>query len=247
MNILLLVDKKIRQSQLDKMKSEVASLYKTNCNITLKWFEESRDFTTIPTEWYRPEDMGIKKTHIKKVAAEIYDRYAEEIDEVVFLIHKDNWTLEGVWGWNMSNVYNGYGIQQCRFDSRNVSNSIGTLYHELHHDHDTFIYTYTGIKIERVVGVVDWDDDITHGGRYSGRDYGWDYIRYKENQDSLVQIKPFLQKAIKERRSIFTTKVGLMEKIIQLQKQLIVLLRQKQAGLRGDLAIKINNVCSKNY
>lgn len=238
MNILLLLDNDIAESQVDEVTAALVDLYKKNCDVTLNFTRERRDFSAVPKEWYDNETEGIKKSFIEAETKKIYKKYAEAIDSVVFFVHRDHWNLTGVWGWNLSKIFNGYSVQQCRFDTKNLVNSIGTLYHELHHDHDTFIYTYIGQRVEDIVGVKDWDDDVTHGGRYSGTTYGWKYIRNNENQQSLVAIAPYLREAIKKRRVIWSTKEEKYKKIISLLEQTIVLYRQLQMQKRGDIAIK---------
>jgi hypothetical protein len=239
MKLLLLLDNKIREDQLATVKKEVAAIYKTNTGITLEFVEEWRDFSNVPKEWYDASSEGIKKSYIADATREIYRRHTEAVDQVVFFIHRDNWNLTGVWGWNLSKAYNGYGVQQCRFDNRNLANTVGTLYHELMHDHDTFIYTYKGINIETILKVKDWDDDVVHGGKYSGTTYGYGYIRHNENQAALKQIGPLLSQAIEERRKLYLKRqITMLQEIVRLQQLVIVLKRQMEARSRGDIAIR---------
>jgi hypothetical protein len=237
-NILLLVDNKIRQDQLDQTKKEVGAIYKNNTGVTVKWHEERRDFTSYPKEVYWGGYEGLQTSYISQVTKEINSRWHEEIDCVVFFIHRDHWNLNGVWGWNHSATFSGYGVQQCRFDSRNVANSIGTLWHEMHHDLDTFCFTYTGQRVETFVDVPNWDNSITHGEHPA-----WSYIRHKENQDSLKRIAPLFVAALEKRRALFTKRIGLMQEIIRLAEQVIVLQRALIAKQRGDLPIKNKNIC----
>lgn len=247
MKILLLVDKKIKQSQLDEMKNKVSEMYQDNAGVELVFFEERRDLSNLPKEYYSTGNEGIKRSYIQSATSEIYKRYAKELHQVVFLVHRDNWNLEGVWGWNLSKVYNGYGVQQCRFDSVNIANAIGTLYHELMHDHDSFIYTYTGKRIAPLVGIKDWDDDVVHGGRYSGVISEWKYIRYNENQKALKAIGQSLREALEEKLKLhFKDTITMLETIIRLQKIVLVLKRQVEVRKRGDVAIKPNNICQAN-
>lgn len=245
MKILLITDYKINEEQLKSVKKSVSDIYKTNTGITLEFVDEWRDLSNVPKAWYDDEAEGIDKAYIAKVTKEVYARYREDIDQVMFLIHRDHWTLTGVWGWNLSRVYNGYGVQQCRFDNRNLVNSIGTMYHELMHDHDTFIYTYLGKNIEDSVLVKDWDDDVVHGGRYSGTTFGWKYIRHNENQEALKLIGPLLKEAVEKRRIVWLkTKLGYLQEIVRLYERVAILKRQLVAQGRGDLAIKPNQICS---
>ena len=247
MNILLLVDNKVNEAQLKQVKAEVTKLYKQNTGIPVRFFDEWKDLSNVPKEWYDGENEGISKAFIAKTTKEIYSRYGERIEHVVFFIHRDNWNLTGVWGWNSSKVFNNYGVQQCRFDNKNLANTVGTLYHELMHDHDTFVYTYLGSKIEAKVLVKDWDDDVVHGGKYSKTTYGWKYIRYNENQAALALIGTDLAQALVIRRKVFKGKEDtLIKEAIRLAQILVIKRRQAAVATRGDLAIKPNNLCS-NY
>lgn len=237
MKILLLLDNKINEAQLKQVKKEVAGIYKKN-GVEISFTDEWRDFSNVPKEWYDKEAEGVQRAYIDKVAKEIYARYEEEVDQVVFFIHRDHWNLTGVWGWNLSKVYSGYGVQQCRFDSRNTANSVGTLYHEMMHDHDAFIYTYTGVVVENIVNVVDFDDDVVHGGKYSKRDFGYSYIRYNENQAALFAISKHLNDAVKKRRSVYLKKtLSYLQEIVRLTEKVAILRRQLVTQRRKDLKI----------
>lgn len=244
-NILLLCDNKIREDQLAQTKREVAGFYKNNAGVTIKWHEEWRDFTSYPKEVYWGGYEGLKISYISQATKEINSRWHEEIDCVVFLIHRDHWNLNGVWGWNHSATFHGYGVQQVRFDNRNVANSVGTLYHEMMHDLDTFCFTYTGQHIKTIVNVNDWDNFCVHGGRDTGEENTteWRYIRYNENQQALKAIAGVFVNAIKKRRDLFTKRIGFMQEIIRLAEKVIVLQRALIARQRGDLPIKKNNIC----
>lgn len=231
-----MLDNKIDERQLDRVKREVKDIYKKNTDVTIKFYEEWRDFTKYPKEVYWGEFEGVEKAYIRTVTNEIYKRYQEEVDSVVFFIHRDNWNLKGVWGWNLAGVFNSYSVQQCRFDSRNVVNSIGTLYHELMHDVDSYVYINSNVIVEPFVKVNNWDRACVHG-----EEVGWDYIRYNENQRALKAV-PFKQ-AVTDRRRIWDTKKGLYLKIINLAEQVLALQRQLVAKQRGDLPIKPKNVC----
>jgi hypothetical protein len=226
---------------------QVESVYKENADIGITWHTEEQDFTTYPKEIYYGTFEGIDRKWLATRCADIYKRWAEEVDQVVFLVHSDNWNLNGVWGWNMSYGYSGYGVQQVRFadvenhtTARNVRNSAGTLYHELHHDHDAFIFNYTGKRVEEVVKVKNWDDEVTHG-----ESTAWAYIRtVNDNTASIKAIAPLLREALAKRRAIFDTKVGRLRRIVQLLEQVVVLQRQLISRQRGDLALLPDGSCA---
>lgn len=246
MKILLICDYKIREEQLKEVKKEISALYRKNAAIELKFIDEWRDLSNLPKQWYDKDSEGIDKGYIAKVTKEVYARYAEDIDQVMFLVHRDHWNLTGVWGWNLSKVFNGYGVQQCRFDSKNLANTVGTMYHELMHDHDTFVYTYTGKKVEDAVLVPNWDTYCVHGGRGETNSLGWKYIRYNENQAALAAIAPLLNEALMKRRTLWDKKkLVYLQEIVRLAERVIVLQRQLLAQQRGDIAVKYKHICTQ--
>jgi len=255
MKILLLKDKTINNTMLGQVQLQVENIYKNNTGVTIEWAIEEQDYTNYNIEEYLPWKgyWGINRGDIARDTSALYKRWGEEIDMVVYLIDSSNWKLTGVWGWAISKHYSGYGVLQVRFAnepthtmSRNVNNTVGTLYHEMMHDHDTFVFTYTGELVEHIVPVENWDAFVVHGGRDLGREgeNGWKYIRHNENQHALSAIAPALKKAIANRRALFEEKVGAMQTIIQLANQYLVLLRAKLAEQRGDIAILPDNKCS---
>lgn len=182
---------------------QVVELYSKNANIECQIFSESRDFSMLEFEEYLPNMMGITHAHIQAETNDIYKRWEHEVDLVIFLVHDDNWIVrDKVWGWNISKIFNGYEIEQCRFDPKNEANTVGTLYHEIMHSHDSFIYRLTGIRIEELVKVNNWDYELVHGESTQ-----WDYIRYKENQSALTLIASPLKKAVDVKVALFEARV----------------------------------------
>jgi hypothetical protein len=231
-------------------------LYDRNADILPEWVYENFDYGDYPIEEYWGGYFGVKHAWLRERCAEIYKRWGEEIDCVMFAIASDNWKLDDpsivkdkpVWGWNISAQYSTYGVQQVRIaqvkthtTERNINNSVGTVYHELMHDHDTFTFVNTGKTVEPVVGVPQWDNSVVHGEHPN-----WQYIRHKENQKALEMIAPLLRDALTKRRELLTMKLGLMRRVIELLQQLRALL----AAQRGDIAILPNNQCNhvtKNF
>lgn len=228
MRLLILRDPLIPARRYEKVMAEFSLIY-TTVGITPVFHLEDFDYSHYPVVNHSGDAQIIDKQWLRKQTDAVYARWAEEVDHVVFLIHEDNWRLDGVWGWNLSGLYNGYQVQICRFDRDNNANSLGTLYHEVHHSHDAMVSIYLGKRVEPIVGVRDWDDDVTHGAHKH-----WKYIRHRENTLSVAMIAPLLQKAYKKRVDIFNTKVSMMRRIINLAEQVIVLQRALLAKRNKD-------------
>lgn len=242
MHILILKDREINDNHLGYVEEEVARLYKDKADVELTFVHQDFDFSDYPIEIYYSDNLGMDRTWLRKQCERVYTDYGTTVDQVVFMCHRDNWRLDGIWGWNISKQYSGYGVQQVRFDDRNLANTVGTLYHELMHDHDSFIYTYTGKTIEIYVQVDDWDDDVVHGGRAYGGHPVWDYIRHKENQEALKAIAHLLREAI-EKRNEYSRTVQ-KRTILALALRARVLLRKLIAEQRGDIPILVDNRCN---
>lgn len=254
MKILILTDPSTNKTNLGQITREVGEIYQENCNITVEWVIEDLEYGNYPIEQYWGGYWGIQQQWMRNHCANIYKRYAEEVVGVVFAIPSPLWKLDDptivgdkpVWGWNMSNQFSGYGVQQVRIaqnprhtTERNINNSVGVMYHESMHDHDGFIFVNTGKTVEPVVGVPNWDNACVHGEHPN-----WEYIRHKENQEALRIIAPLLREALAKRKAVFETKVGLYQQIIALAEQAIMLLRARIAAQRGAIAILPNNQCT---
>jgi len=248
MKILLQLDKTIHKTLLGQVQLQIEQVYK---GLDIEWVIQERDYSDYPIEEYWGGYFGIQHQWLKDRCAEVYKKYAEKIDQVVFLVASDNWVLDDtdivgaglVWGWNHSNQMSGYGVQQVRFaqvknhtDARNVNNSAGTLYHELMHDHDTYVFVNTGEIIEKLTNVNNHDNDVVHGGSPL-----WEYIRTtKDNVRAVELLLPALIKARNTRKITYLTKkIGLLQKI----QQLLMTIRALQASARGDLPVLPNNKC----
>jgi hypothetical protein len=123
-----------------------------------------------------------------------------------------------------------------------MANSFGTFWHEVSHSFDAFIKTYLNFDILTLFpGMRNWDRDMTHGGCC-----GNDYIRWRDNAESLQTIAPYLRRAYDARHEIVDKETKLL---ISLLKQLIVLYRMllnKKNGVSKQVAPNTNPMISKN-
>lgn len=244
MKILVLRDKDISSEQLEFVTTDLSQFYKTYLEIEPTWHFESRDYTNYPT--HVDEDADIRPTDawLRTSMQDVYSRWAENIDHVIILIHEDNWKSapangRKIWGTNYSNIYSGYQVHYCRWDKDNLANSVGTMYHEMHHSFDALCATYANVDIRPLIDVTNWDRSVTHGGKKP-----WRYIRHKENEKALQQIKEPMAIAYKQRDLIHKKKT-----LIALLQRLVVLLRAKlnqKNGVSKQYAPTIMPTISKN-
>jgi hypothetical protein len=160
-----------------------------------------------------------------------YGKYGT--DHIKLLIHEDNWKSDpegsgGIWGTSWSYVFGNFNLCYDRWDKDNMANSFGTINHEDDHAYDSIIHTEIGIKIETILGIEDYDDQTTHGGRFTTLPAYHGYIKYKENAPKLKKMAPYLQAAYKKRLERHTETINGMQKtIIGLLEQLVYLYRQR--------------------
>ena len=224
MRLVILKDTRITNSQFLELQEQFSSLYRENTKITPTFYIENFDFSDYPTFVDNDGDYRPTNQFLQSTCSEVHKRYGKwGTDHIVLLIHEDNWKSDplgdkgkGIWGTNYSNIFFGYQVQYCRFDKDNIANSLGVLYHEVHHSHDALIYAMLGIDVVPMLKVGSWDRDITHGNREP-----WKYIRHRENTASIEYIAPYLKLAYAKRKSIHDRKVSLMERVVILARQFI--------------------------
>ncbi len=229
MKMLFLCDTKITDKELSDLQKEFTALVKQYTDITPTYFIERKVYTNVPTEADSDGDLKPANYWMKGLTDIVYKEYGTYgVDSVVMLVHRDNWVYDGIWGTNWSNKYHQYHVHLCRFDNKNVANSLGTLYHEWMHSLDALIKTHTGVDINKYFKTtkcyVSYDDTCVHGNKFTGcKETTFKYIKWKDNTDALAMIAPDLRTAYQKRRTMDTQKniIGLLEKVVVLYRALL--------------------------
>lgn len=225
MRMLFLCDIKITDKEIKDLQKEFTGLIKQYTDITPEYFIERQDYKNVPTEADGDGDLKPTKAYTTALLSTVHAKYGNYgVDSVVLLVHRDNWVYTGIWGTNWSNVYHQYHVHLCRFDNKNIANSLGTLYHEWMHSLDSLISTHTGVEIDNYFTnsrcFVDWDSSICHGNKTVGcKETPFKYIKWKDNTDALAMIAPDLRMAYKVRKELY------LEPYKQVQRQVITWLR----------------------
>lgn len=222
MRVVILKDDLISSIQLAAVTDDFSKFIKRHTGIEVTCFQHTIDYSEYPTEI--DSDGHVRPTYsfLKEQADFVYSKYAKfGTDHVVVLVHKKNWKSGRIWGTNFSNIFHGYQLHYCRFDSDNLVNAFATIYHEIHHSLDALVQTTVGINIAPLVPVNNWDN-ITHG-----KEGDWKYIRNRENAESLKIIKTPLFASYQKRLAFHKERVGLMKQVIRLLQLTVVLLREK--------------------
>lgn len=209
MRFTILKDKKISTEEINELERQFTDFIYENTGLTPTFFIHEQDYTRVPTELDGDGDTKPTKAYFTALTNQVHASYGTYgTDSVVMLVHRDNWIFDGIWGTNFSNVYHQYHVHLCRFDSKNVANSLGTLYHEWMHSVDVLIKTHTGFDINTLFNKtacwVSWDQTLVHANRFTGcKETPFKYIRWKENVSALQAIAPHLQKAYKARKEMY--------------------------------------------
>lgn len=208
MRFVILKDTKITATEYAKLEKEFSDFVSTHTGLTPTFFIESQDYSNVPTELDQDGDSKPSKAYLQALLKTVHDKYGDYgTDSVVMLVHRDNWIFKGIWGTNFSNLYYKYHVHLCRFDNKNVANSLGTLYHEWMHSLDALIATHTGVDINSYFKTTkcftDWDNTCVHGNRFRGcPETPYKYIKWKDNVDALKMIAPDLKAAYAKRREM---------------------------------------------
>lgn len=242
MRTLILLDEDADRKKVEKALSEVASIFKINTGIVCEWHFEVRDFYSLRFEDYYNGNYGMNRADIAADTKKLWEAWRHEIDNVLYLVHDQAWTpgrmSNRIWGWNLAGAINGYNVQQCRYDPKNNVNNVGTIYHEIMHCQDSFVWAQLAVDINKLgFSWTNWDEDVVHG-----RGSEWDYIRYSENQAALKSIGTYVSMALKKRVDIYTTRTSLQQEVIRLAEKTVVLLREEIIR-RGSIPVACTQRC----
>lgn len=222
MRNVVIKDTKIDKNELLALLDEYSEFIEKNTGIVPEFYVEQRDFSQVPTTPDSDGDLKPTYAYRQALAKDVHSRYGDYgTDNIIMLVHEDNFLFKGIWGVNYSYSHFKYCFQLCRWDKDNPANSFGTLYHEQMHSFDAVILKETGINIAPEFGY-DWDVQVVHGKG------NWDYIRYQENTKALKKIAPRLKAAYKVRKDKHLKTISLMTQVVKLLSTLVTLLRAKK-------------------
>lgn len=230
MRILAIIDKTIPDEELREVFNQFSDIYaKVGVNVDIDQVRE--DLSDLPYEYYDRDSRGISKKYLSERIKEIQVSAGKRYDHITFMVDHKNWVPfeDNVWGWNLGAGMYGYEVQQCRFETRPgrstrniIANSLGTLYHETMHAHDQFVERMLGKRIEKIVGVNDWDDAVVHG-----KHPDYDYIRHKHNEHALEKIAPLLKEAFAKRERQYKLKITILERLVEAYTKLLQTMRNE--------------------
>lgn len=245
MKLYFYADEKITDKELHQLHKDYSAFIKEHTGISPVITTTSTNFTDYPVYPDNDGDARPEHGYVKRLVEDVEGVKGKfGVDHIFLLIHEDNWKSSGpkadalakewgtkpgnIWGVNFSYVHGPYHVHYCRYDKDNLANAFGTVYHETHHSFDALCKVETREDITPLLKVDNYDRDCTHGNAAH-----WDYIRYKENAESLALIKDHLVAAYEARRE--KEQEEQRERIWGLKKTLLGLLKRKLYQLRAHL------------
>ena len=131
MRTVVVKDTKIPKDELLAMLDDYSDFMEEHTGIKPVFWVEQRDFSSVPTKVDDDGDMKPTNDYLRALSKDVESRYGEAgTDNVVMLVHEDNFLYRGIWGQNWSFSLGSYSLQLCRWDRDNVVNSFNTFFHE---------------------------------------------------------------------------------------------------------------------
>jgi hypothetical protein len=188
-----------------------------SCTFTVEGFDaEKIEWTDRRERLYASDDFVFSHTN------RIYKEHGKKVDAVKFFVSEDNWK-QGKYrlkGFKLGRIFDGYYVTFTR-----LRYAKDTGEHEALHLVDEYIKANTGVSLEVVFKVDDFDDDIVHSEKYwKDQDYKYDVVWDK--------IADHLSNAVYQRRQgTFTNRIAMMQLVIKLLLQKIQLLEYKSNSI----------------
>jgi hypothetical protein len=233
MRTIVLKDHTINKDECLALLDEYSKFFKKHTGIKCEWYVEGYDFSRVPTT--PDEDGDLKPTYKYRqgLCKEIHDRYGDYgVDNIVMLVHEDNFTFRGIWGTAWAYRHFKYNFILSRWDKKNKTNTFNTLFHELEHPHDTAIQKELGIDVVPLIAnhfgdenFTDYDRDYVHGNSpeftYIGK------RGYKRDGRMLEFLAPYLRVVYQKRKDKHNNYTDMLKKVISLLTKLVDLLKKK--------------------
>lgn len=232
MRTIIIKDTKIPKDELLALLDDYSDFWEGLIQLRPDFIVEQRDFSQVPTVVEPDGDLKPTPAFRKALCDDVRKRYGDYgVDNIVMLVHEDNFLYRGIWGQNWSYIYGTYSFQLARWDKDNAANSFGTLYHEQLHPIDALVKNEIGVDINPMFHG-SWDKFSVHGGRPDevGK-YGYEYVRYQENTDAVKKVghlikAAYLQRQVKHKQQ----RLALLLKLRDLASKLLGLLQQKNGS-----------------
>lgn len=213
----LFVDKTDRnwKRRIDEFMEEMQRTHV--CAFTIEEFDASTiQWTDRRERKYASDEYVFSKT------TPLYKKHETNIDVVLFFVGDKHWQ-QGKYrlkGFKLGRVFDTYyvGFSRMRY-------AMDTGEHEVLHAIDEYVKDNTGVSLEAVLGVKDFDDDIVHGRKYwKELDYNYDFIWTK--------IADHVSNAVFQRRQkTLTNKIAQLRLMVKLLTQLLGLQQYKSNSI----------------
>lgn len=202
--------------------------YETVDGLTLAFQVEYISFENVPWEdyWGDGKSFGLNRGWIGKEHARIKKQYGFEFTSVIYLVDIANWKAPGFGGWNLGRFFSGMSAQICKAYITERSTYL-VFSMEWAHALNEQVYRELGVKLKDVLNVKNWDYEVVHGQHP-------DYVTF-QYRPVFAKIADYLLRTFQKVEARFTgqlqTKVALLTKILDLYRQVIILLGKMEAPL----------------
>lgn len=156
---------------------------------------------------------NVEPAFLKKIAAGIYKKRGVSVDAIQIFINPRDWHNKKIRGRHYNKRRSGYQVSITKHDRLYAR----TADHEDMHKYDNIVRIYTGTRLEDVVGVTDWDDDVVHGEDSR-------FTRY-EHETPYDMIYKHLNKALIIRKR--TGIISALELLIQNYRELLINMQKR--------------------
>lgn len=177
MRTVVKLDLKIDKDEALAFLDDYTKFLKKHTNLEPEFWVERHDFSIVPTVPDKDGDLKPTYEYRQALATDVHKRYGDYgTDNVIMLVHEDNFLFKGVWGVAWAYNHYSYSFLLCRWDKDNIVNTFNTFFHEDRHPDDTRILKELGISIEPLI--INW---IKENGTKADKEYieanGFDYDR----------------------------------------------------------------------
>lgn len=231
--LYIVADEKLRNriETFDQAFELLRKDYEVVEGLTLYRYLEWQSFENVGWEdyWGDGESFGLDRAWIALQNKRIRKQSGEEFASVVYLVDPSNWKAQGIGGWNLGRFFSGMSAQIAK-GYNTVRSTHLVLSMEVAHALNEQVYRELGIRLKDVFGVKDWDYEIVHGEHP-------DYTAF-QYQPVFKRIADLLLRTFQKREARFAqqlkTKLSLLTRLVDLYRQLIVLMRKVESPVLDD-------------
>jgi hypothetical protein len=189
---------------------KIESLYKDRVEFVVERIPKGAPWVAYKDNWRLPE-----RSWIDAHTARVYAEEGKNVDGVMFVLSDWENGSHRINGLQPSFLSNTYETMFVKGDSE------GTAFHEIKHLLDNLSRTHLRLKLETVMGITDWDDDVFH---HPAHKHDFEY--------QLEYVWPYVEECIRIRRMYMQlTAIGKMMADISILINSLILRNTKERAI----------------